>query len=232
MEKYPFVMLPVKIFEENLSAADFKVFGCLASYTNTDRICRVAVATMTNRLNIARRSVFESLKKLEKLGYIRRQPDITATGQRSNFYYIDFNPTPRAEICTGGVQKTALGSAENCTPLNNELDLNELDLKTKFLSARGRAKFSKKEEEGEKFEVTTQDKQIRDFLESKYDDVMLWAKLQKSQSGLAIKLFSAVAERNINPVRVEQAKNEVLSLYGQKIDVINYSNNIKGAQYV
>lgn len=232
MEKYPFVMLPVKIFEENLSAADFKVFGCLASYTNADRICRVAVATMTNRLNIARRQVFRSLDKLENLGYIRRQPDITATGQKSSFYYIDFNPVPRDKIVTGTVTDLSPAGDKIVTPLNNELDLNELDLKTKFLSARGRAKFSKKEEEGAKFEVTTQDKQIRDFLEAKYDDVMLWSKLQKSQSGLAIKLFSAVAERNINPVRIEQAKNEVLSLYGQKIDVINYSNNIKGAQYV
>lgn len=232
MEKYPFVMLPVKIFEENLSAADFKVFGCLASYTNTDRICRVATSTLANRLLLTRRQVFGSLKKLENLGYIRRQPDITATGQKSNFYYIDFNPTPREQIFTGGMNKFSAAGEQIFTPLNNELDLNELDLKTKFLSARGRAKFSKKEEEGAKFEVTTQDKQIRDFLESKYDDVMLWSKLQKSQSGLAIKLFSAVAERNINPVRLEQAKNEVLSLYGQKIDVINYSSNIKGAQYV
>ena len=125
---YPFVMLPVSIFQEDLSASDFKVFGVLASHTNKDRVCRVFVRTISEKTGINRATVFRSLSKLEALGYIKRQNNKTNTFG-ANFYYIDFNPQPSCKNATSLVSELQLPSCENA--IHKELDLKELYLNSK-----------------------------------------------------------------------------------------------------
>lgn len=231
MANYPFVMLPAKLFEEDLSGSDFKVIGILARHTNADRICHVFVRTIEKETGLARRSVFNALNKLETLGYIRRQNDYNRTFQ-ANYYYIDFNPQPSAENCTSLVQEIAQPSAENCT--HNELDLNELDIKTKFLKRRS-AQFSK-EEEGAKIEpeveITAEDKEISAIFQQDFDDVAIWNKLYKTKSGLFIKPVSTLGARNTEPQRVDDLIEQIYNNFGVMIHAVPANSNDNGAREV
>ena len=83
MANYPFVMLPAKLFEEDLSGSDFKVIGILARHTNADRICHVFVRTIEKETGISRKSVFRSLNKLEELDVVLRK----ASGTKEIYHF-------------------------------------------------------------------------------------------------------------------------------------------------
>lgn len=217
---YPFVMLPVSIFQEDLSASDFKVFGTLASYTNKDRVCRVFVRTIVEKTGIARRSVFNALSKLEQLGYIKRQNN-NSNCFGANYYYIDFNPQPSAENCTRVVQNNTLGSAENCT--QKELNIRELYLNSKNLKRAG----AQKSQKGvlEVPEVNDNDKKIVQFIKENYQDVGLWAQVIKTSVGLAIRPISRLAEKNINQVLPEVIE-EISDIFNEQIVILPASSNV------
>lgn len=217
---YPFVMLPVTIFQEDLSASDFKVFGTLASYTNKDRVCRVFVRTLVEKTGIARRSVFNALSKLEQLGYIKRQNN-NSNCFGANYYYIDFNPQPSAENCTRVVQNNALGSAENCT--HKELDLKELYLNSKNLKRAGAQKNQK--EVLEVPEVSKDDKKIVQYIKENYQDVSLWAQIIKTNTGLAIKPISRLAEKNINE-QLPELISDISDYFNQEILILPANSNV------
>ena len=217
---YPFIMLPVSIFQEDLSASDFKVFGTLASYTNKDRVCRVFVRTIVEKTGIARRSVFNALSKLEQLGYIKRQNN-NSNCFGANYYYIDFNPQPSAENCTRVVQNNTLGSAENCT--QKELDLKELYLNSKNLKRAGAQKNQK--EVLEVPEVNDNDKQIVQFIKENYQEVSLWAQVIKTSAGLAIRPISRLAEKNINQVLPEVIE-EISDIFSEQLVILPASSNV------
>lgn len=217
---YPFVMLPVSIFQEDLSASDFKVFGTLASYTNKDRVCRVFVRTLVEKTGIARRSVFNALSKLEQLGYIKRQNN-NSNCFGANYYYIDFNPQPSAENCTRVVQNNTLGGAENCT--QKELDIIELYLNSKNLK---RASAQKKQKEVlEVPEVSTEDKKIVQYIKENYQDVSLWAQIIKTNTGLAIKPISRLAEKNINE-QLPELISDISDYFNQEIVILPANSNV------
>lgn len=216
---YPFVMLPVSIFQEDLSASDFKVFGTLAMHTNKDRVCRVFVRTICEKTGISRRSVFNALTKLELLGYIKRQNSITNTFG-ANYYYIDFNPLPSAENCTKVVQKNALGSAENCT--YKELDLKELYLNSKNLK---RASAKKSKEVLEKPEIDTKDRQIVEYITEFYKDVHLWVQVIKTSAGLAIRPISKLGEKNISE-RLPELVEDIAGSFGERLAILPASSNV------
>lgn len=233
MANYPFVMLPAKIFTEDLSGSDFKVIGVLASYTNADRICHVFTKTIEKRTGLSRRSVFNALNKLEGLGYIKRQNDYNRSFQ-ANFYYIDFNPQPSAENCTTLVQENTQPSAENCTYINKEeLNLNELDIKTKFLNRRS-AQFSKNEEGNfkDEVEITPEDKEILNVFKADFDDVAIWNKLYKSKHGLFIKPVSSLGARNTEPARVDDLIERVYDNFGVMIHEVPAGSNDNGAREI
>lgn len=229
MAEYPFIMLPVKMFSEDFTAADFKVFGTLASYTRADRVCHVFTVTIQRKTGLSRRSVFNSLSKLEKLGYIKRQNEYNK-GFQANFYYIDFNPQPSAENCTTLVQEAAQPSAENCTYINNEeVDLKEVYLNSKNLIRRS-AQFSKKEvEEGQKIEITPEDKQILSEMQDRFDDVAIWNKLYKTKNGLFLKPVSSLGARNTEPERVDDLITHIYDNYGVMIHAVPANSNDNGA---
>lgn len=216
---YPFIMLPVSIFQEDLSAADFKVFGALAMHTNKDRVCRVFVRTICEKTGISRRSAFNSLTKLEQLGYIKRQNDINK-GFGANYYYIDFNPLPSAENCTSVVQKNTLPSAENCT--HKELDLKELYLNSKNLK---RASAKKSKEVLEKPEIENTDREIVEYIAENWQDVYLWAQVIKTNTGLAIRPISRLGEKNIN-LRLPELVADIQSEFGAPLAILPASSNV------
>lgn len=216
---YPFVMLPVSIFQEDLTVSDFKVFGTLAMHTNKDRVCRVFVRTICEKTGVCRRSVFSSLTKLEQLGYIKRQNSITNTFG-ANYYYIDFNPQPSAENCTRVVQKIALGSAENCT--HKELDLKELYLNSKNLK---RASAKKSKEVLEKPEIDTKDRQIVEYITEFYKDVYLWAQVIKTSAGLAIRPISKLGEKTISE-RLPELVEDIAGSFGERLAILPASSNV------
>lgn len=231
MANYPFVMLPAKLFEEDLTGSDFKVIGILARHTNADRICHVFVRTIEKETGISRKSVFRSLNKLEELGYIRRQNDYNRTFQ-ANYYYIDFNPQPSVKNDTSLVSEMTQPSVENDT--HNELDLNELDIKTKFLKRRS-AQFSK-EEEGAKIEpeveITAEDKEISAIFQQDFDDIAIWNKLYKTKNGLFIKPVSNLGARNTEPLRVDELIEQIYDNYGVMIHTVPANSNDNGAREV
>lgn len=222
---YPFIMMPVSIFSENLSAADYKVFGTLASYTRADRVCHVFANTIAAKAGLGRRSVFKSLSKLEQLGYIRRQNEINK-GFSANYYYIDFNPLPSEQKCTRVVQKNTLPSEQKCT---QEVDLKEVYLNSKNLR-RARAKKSK-EGLGELPKITPTDKQILADIQTEYPDVYLWAKIIKTNIGLSIKPMSALGERNISE-QMAAAAAEMAERYGVNLSILPANSNVINSREV
>lgn len=218
---YPFIMLPVSIFQEDLSAADFKVFGALAMHTNKDRVCRVFVRTICEKTGISRKSAFRSLDKLEQLGYIRRQNEINK-GFGANYYYIDFNPTPSVKNDTTLGSKMTPPSVKNDTHI--ELDLKELYLNSKNLKTRKRD-FLQKEVEEEKPNVTETDKQILADIQAEFPEVYLWATVLKTNVGLAIKPISALGERNVGD-KLREVAGEMAERYGVNIAILPPSSNI------
>lgn len=233
MAEYPFIMLPVKMFSEDFTAADFKVFGTLASYTRADRVCHVFTVTIQRKTGLSRRSVFNSLSKLENLGYIKRQNEYNK-GFQANFYYIDFNPQPSAENCTSLVQDIAQPSAENCTLINNEeVDLKEVYLNSKNLRKRS-AQFSKNEEGNfkDEVEITPEDKEILNVFKADFDDVAIWNKLYKSKHGLFIKPVSSLGARNTEPARVDDLIERVYDNFGVMIHEVPAGSNDNGAREI
>ena len=216
---YPFIMLPVAIFQEDLSGADFKVFGALAMHTNKDRVCRVFVRTICEKTGISRRSVFNSLTKLEQLGYIKRQNEINK-GFGANYYYIDFNPAPSAENCTSLVQNNSLPSAENCT--YKELNLKELYLNSKNLK---RASAKKSKEVLEKPEIQNTDREIVEYIAENWQDVYLWAQVIKTNAGLSIRPISKIGEKNINN-RLPDLVANIEYEFGTKLAILPASANV------
>lgn len=217
---YPFVMLPVQIFQEDLSASDFKVFGILASHTNKDRVCRVFVRTISEKTGINRATVFRSLSKLEALGYIKRQNNKTNTFG-ANFYYIDFNPQPSCKNATSLVAELQLPSCENA--IHKELDLKELYLNSKNLK-RASAQKNQKEVLGVP-EVNDNDKQIVQFIKENYQEVSLWAQVIKTSAGLAIRPISRLAEKNINQVLPEVIE-EISDIFSEQLVILPASSNV------
>lgn len=217
---YPFIMLPVSIFQEDLSAADFKVFGALAMHTNKDRVCRVFVRTICEKTGISRKSVFRSLLKLEQLGYIRRQNEINK-GFGANYYYIDFNPLPSVKNDTSLVSEMTQPSVKNDTHI--ELDLKELYLNSKNLKTRKREK--SKEVIEEKPEIETKDRQIVEFIANHYQDVYLWATVIKTNTGLAIRPISRLGEKNIN-TRLPELVADIQSEFGAPLAILPASSNV------
>ncbi len=216
---YPFIMMPVSIFSENLSAADYKVFGTLASYTRADRVCHVFANTIAAKAGLNRASVFRSLSKLEQLGYIRRQNDVNK-GLSANYYYIDFNPLPSRENATRVVSKMQLGSRENAT---QEVDLKEVYLNSKNLKTRTREK--SKEVIEEKPEIETKDRQIVEFIANHYQDVYLWATVIKTNTGLAIRPISRLGEKNIN-LRLPELVADIKSEFGAPLAILPANSNV------
>lgn len=226
MANYPFVMLPAQLFSEDLAGSDFKVIGVLARHTNDDRICHVFTRTIEKETGISRKQVFRALKKLEDLGYIRRQNDYNRTFQ-ANYYFIDFNPQPSVKNDTSLVSEMTQPSVKN--DIHKELDLNELDIKTKFLNKRS-AQFSKKEvEEGQKIEITPEDKQILSEMQDRFDDVAIWNKLYKTKNGLFLKPVSALGARNTEPERVDDLITHIYDNYGVMIHAVPANSNDNGA---
>lgn len=222
---YPFIMMPVSIFSENLSAADYKVFGTLASYTRADRVCHVFANTIAAKAGLNRASVFRSLTKLEQLGYIRRQNEINK-GLSANYYYVDFNPLPSRENATRVVSKMRLGSRENAT---QEVDLKEVYLNSKNLR-RARAEKSK-EGLGELPKITSTDKQILADIKTEYPEVYLWAKIIKTNIGLSIKPMSALGERNISE-QMAAAAAEMAERYGVNLSILPANSNVINSREV
>lgn len=217
---YPFVMLPVSIFQEDLSASDFKVFGILASHTNKDRVCRVFIRTIAEKANITRRAVFKSLSKLELLGYIKRQNNKTNTFGAS-FYYIDFNPQPSEQKFTNLVNDNSLPSEQKFT--HKELDIKELYLNSKNLK---RASAQKNQKEVlEVPEVNDNDKKIVQFIKENYQEVSLWAQVIKTSAGLAIRPISRLAEKNISQVLPEVIE-EISDIFSEQMVILPASSNV------
>lgn len=216
---YPFVMLPVSIFQEDLSASDFKVFGTLAMHTNKDRVCRVFVRTICEKTNINRATVFRSLSKLEQLGYIKRQNSITNTFG-ANYYYIDFNPQPSRNFATSLVADLQLPSVENAT--HKELDIKELYLNSKNLK---RASAKKSKEVLEKPEIDTKDRQIVEYITEFYKDVYLWAQVIKTSAGLAIRPISKLGEKTISE-RLPELVEDIAGSFGERLAILPASSNV------
>ena len=217
---YPFIMMPVSIFSEDLSAADYKVLGTLASYTRADRVCHVFANTIAAKAGLSRKSVFRSLSKLEQLGYIRRQNDVNK-GFSANYYYIDFNPLPSVKNDTRVVSKMTLGSVKNDT---QEVDLKEVYLNSKNLRRAG-ARENQKNEVGEIPTITSTDKQILADIQAEFPEVYLWAKVIKTNVGLSIKPISQLSERNAG-VQMRDAAAEMAERYGVNITVLPASSNV------
>lgn len=217
---YPFVMLPVSIFQEDLSASDFKVFGILASHTNKDRVCRVFVRTISEESGVSRAGVFRSLSTLEQLGYIKRQNN-TSNCFGANYYYIDFNPQPSLKNETRAVSEMRLGSRKDET--QKELDLKELYLNSKNLKRAGAQKNQK--EVLEVPEVNDNDKKIVQFIKENYQEVSLWAQVIKTSAGLAIRPISRLAEKNINQVLPEVIE-EISDIFSEQIVILPASSNV------
>lgn len=217
---YPFIMLPVSIFQEDLSAADFKVFGALAMHTNKDRVCRVFVRTICEKTGISRKSVFRSLSKLEQLGYIRRQNEINK-GFGANYYYIDFNPQPSVNFDTTPMSELTLGNVKNDTQI--ELDLKELYLNSKNLKRASSKKA--KSELGETPEITPTDKQILSDIQTEFSEVYLWATVIKTSAGLAIRPISKLGQTKICN-KINEVVEEMAERYGQQIAVLPPSSNV------
>jgi predicted transcriptional regulator len=219
--EYPFIMLPAQLFQEDLSGADFKVIGTLAGYTNKDRVCHVFVKTIAEKTGLTKRSVFTSLSKLEKMGYIKRQNNITNT-YGANFYYIEFNPQPSEKNFTTLENKNSLPSEQNFTHIK-ELDLKELYLNSKNLK---KAAALKNSNEGVlETQLDVEDFTFADVIRKDYPHIIDWCKIYKCGQKRYIKAISRNAEKRIF--------NELQEITGSyPIRLLNFNENIPQAKEI
>jgi len=86
-----FVIIPRSLVEDSaLTPRDKCVYMALCLYANNDtKAARPSVATIASKSGCGRSSVFESLKRLESGGYIKRESRSNGAGkQLTNYYYL------------------------------------------------------------------------------------------------------------------------------------------------
>lgn len=86
-----FVMIPRSLVEDqDITYRDKCVYMSLMMYTNNStKTSRPSTQTLSNVVGCSRNSIFDSLKRLEESGYIKRENRSSKkSGSLSNVYYL------------------------------------------------------------------------------------------------------------------------------------------------